>query len=234
MDTQLDATVRDASRGKSGARKVRQAGKLPAVLYGRNQDATPITVDPKELSAIFRTSQNRNTVVHLQIDDDSVPCLVREVQRHPLHRDLLHVDFYRLEDEQEVEVEVPLVTEGKPAGVAEGGRLRVIARKIEVRCKWTDIPEAIVIDVSPLEVNDFIRVSDLEAPGDAEVIYETDYNVITVYGKQALVLDLPELEGPEEEEAEELLEGEEAEEGEEGEDDEGDGGTGYLPPGAAV
>ncbi len=193
MDTSLDATLRDPSQGKSAARKVRMAGKLPGVVYGRGSEGTPIAVDPNTLNTIFRKSQDRNTIVYLEIDGATVPCLVREAQRHPLSREILHVDFYKLEPGQEVVVKVPLETTGRPRGFIVGGRLRALRREVPVRCAWDKIPEKLTYDVSKMNIGDFVKISQLVTPAGVSLVFDTDYNVLTVYGKrtaagQALLL----------------------------------------------
>ena len=125
VDTSLQASSRD-NFGKGWARKVRQEGQLPAVMYGPLTEPQPLTLDPNQLLTIFKETQDRNTVVRVQVDNGGdVPCLVREVQRHPLSRELLHVDLYAVNPEGEVEVMVPLTTVGRPKGAVLGGRIRL-------------------------------------------------------------------------------------------------------------
>lgn len=185
METQLDASLRETSRGKSAARKVRKGGNLPAVIYGRDANATSVTVNPDTLLTIFRKSQDRNTVVRLQLDGQTIPCLVGEVQRHPLSRKLVHVDFHRLEAGQEVTVEVPVEGVGKPKGAAFGGTLRTIARAVPVKCSWEHIPSKITADVSGLGIHDFINASQLPLGEGVKLASATDFHVFTVVGKKA-------------------------------------------------
>lgn len=185
METQLDATLRETSRGKSGARKVRKGGNLPAVIYGRDATATSVTVNPDTLLTIFRKSQDRNTVVRIQLDGKAIPCLVGEVQRHPLSRQLVHVDFFRLEDGQEVTVEVPVEGVGKPKGAAFGGTLRTIVRTVPVKCAWDKIPSKITADVSGLGIHDFINASQLPLSEGVKLASDKDFHVFTVVGKKA-------------------------------------------------
>jgi len=186
------------------------------VIYGRDAQATSIEVDPNVLTTIFRKTQDRNTVVGVQLQGRTVPCLVRDVQRHPVTREILHVDFYKLDEGQEVVVKVPLDPLGRPAGAALGGRLRVLVREVPVRCAWDRIPASLPVDVSGLEVDDFIRLSELPTPEGVSLAAEHDANAVTVYGKRSLEsLDLPEFgeEGAAEEGEGEAAEGEESEEG---------------------
>ncbi len=184
MDTTISATTREAG-SKGAARKIRRAGKLPCIVYGPEKDPTPISVDPKALVDLFRTTRNRNTIVNLDIDGAEQPALVREVQRHPVSRDILHVDFYRVSKEREVEVMVPVESVGRPAGAIMGGRLRIIRRTIRVRCTYDKIPEKFVVDVSSMEVGDMVQASEIPTPDGVEMVFDHDFNVMTVYGKKA-------------------------------------------------
>lgn len=186
METQLDATIRETSRGKSGARKLRKAGQLPAVIYGKEgKNALAVTVNPDTLETIFRKSQNRNTVVEIHLDGKKIPCLVGEVQRHPLARSYVHVDFFKLDPGQEVTVEIPLEGVGKPKGAALGGTLRNIVRSVPVICAWEKIPTKITHDVSDMGINDFVNISQLTAPAGVKFSFSKDFHVLTVVGKKA-------------------------------------------------
>ena len=183
MSNTLNAEVR-ATSGKGAARKARRAGKIPAVVYGPETDAVSIDIDPDALVRIFRKTRNRNTVVELELDGEKVPTLVREVQRHPVSRDVLHVDFYRLSADRPVEVMVPVTTVGRPVGAVLGGRLRLIRRVVRTRCPYDRIPEAFVVDISPMEIGDMVKASEIPTPEGVEMVYDNDFNVLTVYGKK--------------------------------------------------
>lgn len=212
MQTNLAAEARVTEPGKSTARKLRKSGQIPAVVYAKGSEATSIAVDPHDLEEIFRLTGDRNTVIQLDLAGESIPCLVREAQRNPLTRQLLHVDFYRLEPGQVVEVSVPVVGTGRAVGMALGGRLRLIARKVRIRCPWEKIPSSIEQDITPMNVDDMVRASELHMPEGVELVYKNDFNVLTIYGKRTDPLDLGESSiGSEEEgegEAEETAEDE--------------------------
>lgn len=184
MDTTIQGTRRD-SLGKGSARKSRAAGHLPAVVYGPRTEAQAINVDPNTLVTIFSKSQDRNTVVDLKIDDGAaVPCLVREVQRHPVSRKIIHVDFYAVDPDGEVEVMVPLATTGRPRGAILGGRIRLIRRQIKASCRYDRIPKSFEVDVSNLDIGDMVKASDVPLPDGVSLLFDHDYNVITLYGKK--------------------------------------------------
>lgn len=184
MDTTIQATPREQS-GKGWARKMRAEGRLPAVVYGPSFGPRPISVSPVELLGLFKETGNRNTVVEIKIAEDAaVPCLVREVQRHPVSRELLHVDFYAVDREGEVEVMVPLRPVGRPKGAILGGRLRLIRRKVKATCRYDRIPESFEVDVSPMDIGDMVKASEIPLPEGVRLVYDHDYNVVTVYGKR--------------------------------------------------
>lgn len=182
MDTNLSAEIRSET-GKGAARKARAAGKLPGVLYGVGE-ATSVAVDPKAFDDIFRLSQNRNTIVNLDFGDKTVPTLVKDVQRHPVTRRMLHVDFFQVEPGKPLEVLVKVRGVGRPAGASVGGRLRIIRRDLRTRCTYDKIPESFDVDVTPMNVGDMVKASEVVTPEGVEVVYDNDFNVLTVYGKR--------------------------------------------------
>ncbi|MCB9670403.1 MAG: 50S ribosomal protein L25 [Alphaproteobacteria bacterium] len=183
MSNTLNATVRSSS-GKGAARKTRRDGKIPAVLYGPENEPVPVDIDPDQLVRIFRKTNDRNTVVDVEIDGTSVPTLVQDVQRHPVSRDILHVDFYRVSKSKPVEVMVPVTTVGRPAGAVLGGRLRLIRRVVRTRCVYDRIPSSFVVDISPMNIGDMVKASEIATPEGVEIVFDHDFNVLTVYGKK--------------------------------------------------
>lgn len=181
----LSANPRD-DYGKGAARKIRAQGLLPAVIYRAGQPATSISLDPRELENAFRRSGNRNTLVDLGVDGNNFVCLVKSTQRDPVTANLLHVDFYEVLDTEAVSVSVPVEPVGKAAGVVAGGKLRVIRRDLTVSCKPGDIPATVQVDVTKLNVGDFIRVSGIAAPSGVEIVAPNDFNVLTVVGKRGM------------------------------------------------
>lgn len=184
MDTTLTATAR-VGGGKTIARKLRAAGHVPAVIYGDGDAATAISVDPETLVLMFRETANRNTIITLDVDGEKTPCLVREVQRHPLHRDILHIDFYKLSAGKSVKVMVPVTTSGKAKGAVLGGRIRLVRRELPITCSWESIPGSLNIDVSPLDIGDLIRAADVPLPEGVKLNVEDKLTVVSCYGRRA-------------------------------------------------
>ncbi len=179
----LKATTRTDS-GKGVARKIRREGNIPAVVYRGGDNATSVVIDPAEITLKFNRTGNRNTLVNIDLESGSRLCLVREVQRHPVTGNLRHIDFYEVEDDQYITVSVPVGPVGTAPGIKLGGKLQIMRRDLNVRCKPADIPATISVDVSELEVGEFIRVSQVSAPENTELIYGGDFNVLTVVGKR--------------------------------------------------
>jgi len=170
--------------GKGAARKIRAQGLLPAVIYRAGQPATSVSLDPRELENAFRRTGNRNTLVDIGVDGKTFTCLVKQTQRDPVSAVLLHVDFYEVDGGEEVTVVVPINPTGKAAGEVAGGKLSIIKRDLTVSCKPGDIPAAVDVDVTALDIGDYIRVSGITAPSGVKIIAPNDFNVVTVVGKR--------------------------------------------------
>ena len=210
VNTGLAASRRHET-GKGVARRLRAAGQVPAVLYGKDQEPISLTLNAQEALSLFHSISVENTIVNVQIDDDKeeLETLVREIQMHPFRPDIVHVDFYCIERGVALEVEIPANYNGTPQGVRDGGVLEVILHEFRVRCLPPKIPESIEIDISHLEIGDSVHVSEVTMPEDVELLTDP--------GQTACLVSAPRVEEePEEEELEEGLEGEEGEEGEEG------------------
>jgi large subunit ribosomal protein L25 len=182
METiELAVTPRDATR-KGSARDVRQQGKVPAVLYGAHRDTTAIAVDSRE----FETKIGNIEGTHLIRLSSSAAelggrlVLVKEVQRHPVSRQLLHTDLYEVDVTAKIKLRVPLHFIGRAQGVELGGILQPIRREVEVLCLPTEIPDYLEIDVSALGIHDAVHISDLKPPAGVEIPFDTDEALVTV------------------------------------------------------
>jgi len=177
--------------GKGAARRARRTGQVPGVVYMGAKTPASIQLDPVPLERAFLKSQNRNTLVDLQIDGEGKRlCLVKEAQRHPVSRRLVHVDFLEVDPAADIVVEVPVKPHGKSLGERGGGLLRVIRRTLPVRSKPQNIPDEIPVDVTELDVNKFIKASMIQDPPNSKVLYIGDFNVIGIIGKQKLEQDI--------------------------------------------
>jgi large subunit ribosomal protein L25 len=199
----LVAELRDAT-GKGVARKLRAAGRIPAVVYGKGVESQAISVDPSALQRLLQsTGAGMNTLIELSVDGAMRTVLVKELQRDPVRGRPLHTDFYLVELDKTVEVAVPIHLVGRPEGVELGGILDHPLRELELECLPRAIPESVDVDVTALDVGDSIHVRDLELPEGVSV--RTDGNLAV-----ASVIAPAVVEEPVAEEAEEAEEGEEA------------------------
>lgn len=168
--------------GKGSAREMRRQGKVPAVLYGARRPAIHVAVDGKE----FETKVGNIEGTHLirlnssASDLGGLLVLVKEVQRHPVSRMLLHTDLYEVDVRAKIKLRVPLHFVGRAEGVELGGILQPIRREVEVLCLPTEIPDYLEIDVSALGIHDAVHISDLKPPPGVEIPFDTDEALVTV------------------------------------------------------
>ena len=158
------AAVTRRTRGKNEARRLRRAGRLPAVVYGGTPlESQALEVDPRALMRIVHSESGVNTLVDLQVDGDrSGQVLIKDIQHDPTTDTLLHVDFFRLAMDRAITVTVPVTLDGEAAGVKQqGGLLDFVTREIQVECMPAEIPEHIDIDVRELMIGDGVRVRDV-------------------------------------------------------------------------
>jgi large subunit ribosomal protein L25 len=161
----LQSSVRDGS-GKGVARKLREDGRLPAVLYGRREAPLGLSLSETAVRNILRKHPD-SAIVDLTVDGaggGALNAIIRDVQRHPASGRILHVDLQRIALDEQIRVEVHVEVRGTPAGVKEqSGVLEHGTRTLNVMTLPTDIPDAIVVDVSALRIHDSVRISDVSA-----------------------------------------------------------------------
>jgi len=207
-----DLTLTAESRTETGSRpagRLRRQGKVPAVVYGLNTETLKVTVPARELAHILSGEAGANALITLKVDGDEALTLARQIQRHPTRGDLVHVDFIRIRRDVAVEAEIPVHLEGEAAGVRDGGVVEQLLFTLRIEAKPADIPNAITVDVSALEINDKILLEELRVPNGVALQHEPDELVVQVIPPR--VEEEPE---PVEGEEGELAEGEEAPEGE--------------------
>ena len=174
-DIVVAAEVR-ASRGKNEAHRTRRAGQIPAVIYGSHQDPVAISVNPREIAKITRSSTGYNTIFKLQIaGGETTPVMVVDQQLDPIRGTLLHADFKRIDLTKRIRVNVPVATTGEAKGVkVQGGLLEVITRAIEIECLPDEIPEKFVVDVTELMIGQAKRASDVALTGSIKLVSSPD------------------------------------------------------------
>ncbi|MFB6355907.1 MAG: 50S ribosomal protein L25 [bacterium] len=231
MSPTLQAEKREET-GKSSNRQLRENGKVPAVIYGRNIETENLQVDTDEVRNLLRTGAINNVLVELDVQDESNEreVLIKDVDIHPVNSTLQHVDFHQVTPDDQVQVKVPIELEGQSIGVEqEGGIIDQPVRSVKLDCPASDIPESIKVDIEELEIGDAIFISDLEVPQEARILENEERTVLSIQPPKefdlepSAVTDEEEIEEAVEEALEEAAEGEEGEiEVEEGEEVEGE------------
>jgi large subunit ribosomal protein L25 len=168
------ATPRTGKFNKNHARRVRVAGKIPAVVYGAGQEAVAVAVDPKVVTRILHSEAGHNTIFDLNVEGAAlVKAMIVDWQHEPIKGRLLHVDFKRIAMDKAMRVSVPVQLTGIPNGVKNaGGILDQILREVEIECLPGDIPDHIDIDVTGLELYGAIHVSDLPHGGKLKFLQD--------------------------------------------------------------
>jgi large subunit ribosomal protein L25 len=188
----LNAALR-AAHGKGNARRVRKEGLIPAVAYGRTLKNMPISVDPAALVKNLQGPNGLNTVMHLDVDggEKDLLVMVREFTHHPITRKFLHADFIQVKLDEEVEVEVPFVTTGKPVGITQGGVLHQIYRKLPLRCRPEAIPAQISADITALELGHALKVSGLNLPAGVSARLPAEQSIVSIVAPEKEVVEEP-------------------------------------------
>ncbi len=162
------ATLTASSRaetGKGAARKIRQAGNIPCVIYGHGREPQSLTVNARETEKLLKGIATSSTVIELSIDGKSARTLIREIQRHPFKRHVLHIDFQELVAGETVTVKCPIVYVGTPEGVRlEGGLLDQVMHELTIEVDPSNIPNHIDVDVSSLKLGKSMHVADIKVP----------------------------------------------------------------------
>ena len=168
---ELDAEFRE-DQGKGASRRLRHLGKVPAILYGGKRDARALVVDHAKLAQLMDNERFYSTILALKVGNQQQAAVLKDVQRHPFRNRIVHVDFQRVLENEKIKMHVPLHFKGgaEAKGVKEqGGVLSHIRNDVEVTCLPKDLPEFVEVDVSGLEINQVIKLSDLKLPEGVEL-----------------------------------------------------------------
>ena len=178
----LEVSRREKS-GKGIARKLRQEGKVPAVVYGGHRDPVAIVVDRKAITDLIQKSDHGvRSIFLLKMagTDQQRHAMIKDVQINPLTRKMEHVDFVRVMMDEVVRVTVPVHVVGTAPGVKEGGMLDTQIRDLHVECLPNAIPDVVEVDISGLEMHQFLRISDLKLPEGVKVLDDPERVVVGV------------------------------------------------------
>jgi large subunit ribosomal protein L25 len=213
----LAATPRDKT-GKGAARQARFAKQVPAVIYGHGRPTQSLMVDALSLEKALTGVEPASTLIELTIEGKKSRTLIREIQRHPVRPDIIHVDFYEIHAHEKITLEVPVHLVGTPDGVRNaGGVLDQVLREVKIEVLPEHIPDRVALDVTNLKIGDSLHVRDLSIP-NAVILNGPDLTIATVVPPRAEEVAAPTPEAATEVAEPELIrkvrEGEEGEEGE--------------------
>jgi large subunit ribosomal protein L25 len=182
MEQILLKAEKRGGKGKSTARKLRNEGRIPAILYGRDIEPLPITVSAREWELLSRHVK-RNAILSMELvtgeKAENRPVMVKEVQKEFVKNKVLHIDFLQVSMERKIEVEIAVHLKGELKGAAKEGLVEQHLRSVKVECLPTQIPETIVIDISELGMGDSIHVADLSLPG-VTIVEGADVAIVTI------------------------------------------------------
>ena len=187
------ATPREGKFNKNAARRVRVAGKIPAVVYGAGQEAIAVTVDPKAIIKILHSESGHNTIFDLDVTGNgTTKVMIVDWQYEPIKSSLLHIDLKRIAMDKAMRVRVPIQLTGIAVGVRTGGGvMEHVLREVEIECLPGDIPSHLDVDVSGLELFGAIHVSDLPHSGSIKFLGDEDATVAHVTAIKEEVVETP-------------------------------------------
>lgn len=185
----MTLSVRErAEKGKGSCRRIRTKELVPGIYYNQKGENIPVVVEMLPLTKLHR-KLGSSRVFHLEIQKDgsteTLPSLIWGMQYDPIKSVPIHVDFYGVDLEREIKVDVRVVVEGKAKGIIKGGILEVFRDSLEVVCKPLDVPEKIVINVTDLDVGVNLHIDEIELPSGVRAVYEEKYSVVGVVAKEA-------------------------------------------------
>ena len=167
--------------GSSDSRRLRAEDQIPAVVYGHGMDPISVAVNRRELRVALSGSAGLNTIIDLTVDGKVYPSLIKDIQRHPVKRNVQHIDFIQVNLNEEITIGVPIVLEGEAHDVlSNNGLVDLALQELHVRTTPRQIPDSIVIDVTDFTLDTVIRIEDLTLPAGVEAIGEPDSPVVTV------------------------------------------------------
>ena len=179
----IDITVRPRFLSGTGvAKKIRRAGLVPGVLYGKGTENRMIACEPRELTKALTSGYGRNQLLNVSVkgEDGALLAICRDVQVHPVTRRIMHADFYSIDAKQTIKMKVPIRLTGRSAGQKIGGKLLFVRRSVNVECTPETLPEAITMALEPFNNGDIIGVDDLPFPEGVRPIYRKAFKVFEI------------------------------------------------------
>jgi large subunit ribosomal protein L25 len=184
--------------GKGAARQLRIRGQVPAVIYGHGREPLSLSLNARDLDKMLGHIQAESTVIDITVDGQTAKTLIKEIQRHPTKRQILHVDFQALVAGEKVVVSIPIVLVGTAEGVKlEGGVLDQTLRELEIEVDPSSIPDHVELDVTNMVIGDSLHVSDIKVPDGVEIQDDPETSVAVLAAPRAVIEETPAVEGVE-------------------------------------
>src|SRR6202795_2688494 len=178
------------TQGKGASRRLRHAGKVPAILYGGHAAARALTLSHQKLLIMLDNERFYSTILNLKVGDQSQAAILKDVQRHPFKNAIVHVDFQRVEENEKIRISIPLHFTGaavSPGVKSQGGLVSHMRTEAEVSCLPKDLPEFIEVDISGLSLNESIHLSQLKVPAGVTLVdlAKDDAAVVAIHSPRA-------------------------------------------------
>lgn len=186
MKFEIEAQAREGS-GRSESRKLRRGGRVPAIIYGGGQDPAPITLDRNSLVHQMELEAFFTSILNLNVGKQKQPVVVKEVQRHPARAYIMHLDFQRIVADEEITITVPIHFVGEESAIGvkdQGGVIEHMLTDVEVSCLPANLPEYLELDVSKLELNEILHLSDIPYPEgvtSTQLAHDHDSPVVAIH-----------------------------------------------------
>lgn len=174
--------------GKETAKKLRKAGFIPAILYGKEIEPIAFALSYSEFEKVYNRYKGEAVIYTLEISNGEVlrkQAILKEYQRHPVTDKFIHLDFQAIEEGHTVELEVPIEFVGKPVGITKGGILEIMIHELTIECLPKDIPDKIIVDISHLDIGDSLHVKDIKVPENLKIKDHPEETVATVVAEEA-------------------------------------------------
>jgi large subunit ribosomal protein L25 len=193
----LVADSRDDVQGKGASRRLRRAGKVPAILYGGHQEPKQLILDHQNLLTLLVNEKFFSTILQLKIDGQPQAAILKDVQRHPAKNQILHMDLQRVLENEKIRMNIPIHFKGasaSPGVKTEGGIVSHLLNNVEVLCLPKDLPESLEVDMSEMHINDMKRLSDIALPEGVDFVllaHGRDEAVVSIHHPRAEEAETP-------------------------------------------
>lgn len=176
------SAMRRSAAGKGETNRLRRSGRVPAIIYGHRVDPTPVSVDERELFHALNGPAGRNALISLDLEGKRTLVVARDLQRHAVRRDVLHLDLYAVDQDQQIEVEVPVQLVGLDDLARDGGYLNQVRKVVPILVRPLDTPDFIELSVAGMGIGDVKRLGDIVEllPAGAEIADDPDRVIVTI------------------------------------------------------